>query len=150
MGLLRRDKSLLAMTFFLIAKRQTMIQLEALEERISLLGNHCQKYIFTIQRIIEPLIHDLERSGKMMKVHLWQPAVSHMEEMKVISSLHDDEKTRVEYISCYYALQFLYMNTYSLDVLQLNISSGRPLYDVYYNYMMNIGVDFRRLTTAGP
>jgi len=125
-----------------------MIQLEALEERISLLGNHCQKYIFTIQRTIEPLIHALESSGKMMKVHLWQPAVSPMEEMKIISSLSEDEKTRVEYISCYYALQFLYMNTYSLDVLQLNISSGRPLYDVYYNYMMNIGVDFRRLTTA--
>ena len=125
-----------------------MDQFETLEKRIEKLGNHYQKYTFTIKRFKDSLIHALESSGKLMQVHLWQPSVSPLEEMKIIIGLDGDEKTKLEHLSCYYALQFLFMNSRSLDVLQLNITSGQALTDVYYDYIMQIGRDFRKLTAA--
>jgi len=125
-----------------------MDQFETLEKRIAKHGNHHQKYIFTIKRFKDSLVHALESSGKLMQVHLWQPSVSPLDEMKIIIDLAREEKTRLEYLSCYYALQFLFMNSRSLDVLQLNITAGQTPTDVYYNYMMQIGHDFRKLTTA--
>ena len=119
---------------------------EILEKRVSSLGNHHQKYIHTIYRFKDSLIHALESSGKLMQVHLWRSSFSPGEEMKVISKLSEDPKTKIQHLSCYYALQFLHMNFRNLDILELGIAAGASLTDDYYNFMIQVGEDFRELT----
>jgi hypothetical protein len=119
---------------------------ESLEKRVSSLGNHHQKYIHTIYRFKDSLIHSLESSGKMMQVHLWRSSFSPAEEMNIIASISDDQRTKVQHLSCYYALQFLHMNFRNLDILELGIASGSSLSDDYHNFMIQVGEDFRELT----
>ncbi len=119
---------------------------EALEKRVSVLGNHHQKYIHTIYRFKDSLIHALESSGNLMQVHLWRSSFSPGEEMSIIANLSDDTRVKIQHISCYYALQFLHMNFRNLDILELGIASGTPLPEDYHNFMMQVGKDFRELT----
>jgi len=119
---------------------------ESLEKRVSSLGNHHQKYIHTIYRFKDSLIQTLESSGKMMQVHLWRSSFSPSEEMNIIAALSEDSRTKVQHLSCYYAMQFLHMNFRNLDILELGIASGSSLSDDYYNFMIQVGEDFRELT----
>jgi len=119
---------------------------ESLEKRVSILGNHHQKYIHTIYRFKNSLIQALESSGNLMQVHLWRSSFSPAEEMSIIASLSDDPRTKIQHISCYYALQFLHMNFRNLDILELGIASGTPLPEDYHNFMIQVGRDFRELT----
>jgi len=125
-----------------------MDQLKALSQRVSRLGNYYQKFLHIINRNKDDLIHALESSGKLMQVHLWRSSFSPTEEMKIISKLAKDSKTKVRFISCYYALQFLHMNFRNLDILELGITSGVNVSDEYRNFMAQIGNDFRELTGA--
>jgi hypothetical protein len=123
-----------------------MIPLDALEKRIAELGNHYQKYIYIIHRYKDSLIETLTRSGQLMQIHLWRTSFSPQEEMRIISGLTDDTESRVHHLSCYYALQSLYMNLRNLDILELGIASEGTLPEVYHHFMMQIGSDFRELT----
>jgi hypothetical protein len=123
-----------------------MSPLDTLEKRIAELGNHYQKYIFIIHRYKDSLIESLTRSGKLMQIHLWRTSFSPQEEMRIIADLTDDTNTRVHHLSCYYALQSLYMNLRNLDILELGIASEGTLPEVYHHFMMQIGSDFRELT----
>ena len=73
---------------------------EILEKRVSSLGNHHQKYIHTIYRFKDSLIHSLESSGKMLQIHLWRSSFSPEEEMKIIAGLSDDPRAKVQHWSC--------------------------------------------------
>ncbi len=75
---------------------------ETLEKRVSVLGNHHQKYVHTIYRFKDSLIHALESSGNLMQVHLWRSSFSPGEEMSIIASLSDDPRHKIQHISCYY------------------------------------------------
>ena len=121
---------------------------DLLEKRVAHLGNHHQKYIHTILQHKDTLVAALESSGKIMQVHLWRSSFSPGNEMQIIARLSSDETTKVQHLSCYYALQFLHMNFRNLDILELDIASGGSLPDDYYNFMMQVGKDFRYLTTA--
>jgi len=121
---------------------------EILEKRVSNLGNHHQKYIHTIYRFKDSLVHSLESSGKMMQIHLWRSSFSPEEEMNIIANLSDDQRTKVQHLSCYYAMQFLYLNFRNLDILELGIASGTSLSEYYYNFMIQVGEDFRELTSV--
>ena len=118
-----------------------------LEKRVSNLGNHHQKYIHIIDRFKDSLIRSLESSGKMMQIHLWRSSFSPEEEMNVIAHLSDDPRIRIQHLSCYYAIQFLHMNFRNLDILELGIASGTSLIEYYYNFMIQVGEDFRKLTS---
>ena len=120
----------------------------AIEKRVSELGNHLQKFIFTIKKHKDALIHDLDKSGKLMQIHLWHSSFSSPDEMKVISSLTSDTKRNVENISCYYALQYLHMIFRNIDILALGIISGEIQTDVYHQFLMQFGNDYRRLSQA--
>jgi hypothetical protein len=125
-----------------------MNPLQFLEQRVAVLGNHYQKYLFTIQKYKEGLLKTLTDSGKLMRIHLWSSSFSPSEEMKIIKDLSKDKTTNIQNLSCYYALQSLYMNLRNLDILELGIASGDNLTDVYYQFMVQIGIDFRQLTKA--
>jgi len=121
---------------------------ETLEKRVSALGNHYDKFVVIIKRFKEPLIQALKKSGKLMQIHLIRSSFSPAEEMKIISKLSDDARTKVQFVSCYYALQFLHMNLRNLDILQLGITSESTPTSIYHTFMMKIGHDFRILTSA--
>lgn len=122
--------------------------LSFLEERLARLGNHYQKYLVIIRRFYPELTRALERSGILQQVHLTRASFSPAEEMKLINRLSQDEKTRIHFLSCYYALQFLFMNLRYLDILSLGVAANKRATDIYHQFMMNIGADFRTLTTA--
>ena len=121
---------------------------ELLEKRVSRLGNHHQKYLHIIYRFKDSLIEALESSGNIMQVHLWRSSFSPAEDMKIISSLFAEARKKIHHISCYYALQFLHMNFRNLDILELGIASGTSLPEDYHNFMMQVGKDFRALTSV--
>ncbi len=125
-----------------------MDTIEKLEQLVSTLSNHHGKFLRSINRFIHSLIQSLETSGKLMQVHLWRASSDPAEEMRLIARLTDDSKTNVQHVSCYYALQFLNMNSRHLDIVTAEISAGTVQTDAYHRFMMNIGSDFRELTRA--
>ena len=126
----------------------TSAPLEIIERRVATLANHHQKYLVTIRRFIDSLVDALEESGKLTGTHLWRSSSDPADEMSVIAGLTSDPERNVQHVSCYYALQFLHMNFRHQDILALGVTSRRNLIEVYQQFMMNIGVDFRTLTTA--
>lgn len=123
-----------------------MNQFDLLKKRVSRLGNHYQKYMHTIDKYKDDLISALHTSGKLMQVHLWRISFSPEEEMKIITNLSPDLKTKVRFTSCYYALQYLHMNFRNLDILELGIASGSNVIEIYRNFITQFGVEFRNLT----
>ena len=123
-----------------------MNQFDLLKKRAARLGNHYQKYLHIIEKNKDDLVKSLHSTGKLMQVHLWRTSFSPDEEMKIISNLSSDTKTRIRLTSCYYALQFLHMNFRNLDVLELGIASGSNSIEIYRNFITQIGIEFRKLT----
>ena len=125
-----------------------MEHLDLLERRVAALGNHYQKYLRIIELYKNLLIESLESSGKLMQVHLWQSSPTPVQEMQIVAELSNDEKKRINLISCYYVLQYLHMHFRNLDVLGLNLASNESQTQAYHNFMMRLGSDFRILTKA--
>jgi hypothetical protein len=123
-------------------------QLSALETRIDMLGNHFQKYLLIIKQRHAHLLQALKLNGRQSQVALWQFSGNPETDMQIISGLSQDEKTRLHFLSCYYASQFLFMNLRYLDILDYQIGGKEYPALVYHRFMMNIGADFRRLSTA--
>ena len=119
---------------------------QKLRDRVSLLGNHHQKYIRSIETHKDRLIAGLEAKGKIDQVHLWKSAPDLSSEMDVIVELGDTLEEKLSFLSCYYGLQFLHMNLRLTDVLQLNLTTARNQTDEYRNFMIHSGLEFRALT----
>jgi len=117
-----------------------------IERRVAHLGNHYQKYLYTIRRFRKSLLTSLDRQGQLMQVHLWHASFAPAEEMHIIASLTDDKETNVQHLSCYYSLQYLHMIFRNLDILSLGISAEKYPHDVYFRFMMQLGCDFRELS----
>jgi len=120
---------------------------ERLKERISQFGNHHRKYIQTIEKNHENLIERLEEFGKIGKVHLWKPTYDLSYEMDRIIEVSRNMDEKLNFLGTYYALQLLNMNLKSVDVLTLNLTSSTNRYDLFKEFMINTGNDFRRLTS---
>jgi hypothetical protein len=125
-----------------------MDSFDKLSKRALTLGNHYQKYLFTIKRYKDSLIQALESSGKLMQIHLWRSSLCPAEEMKIIINLSEDDNVKIQHLSCYYSLQFIYLNFRNSDILELEITSGISPTEAYYHFMMQIGNDFRELSRA--
>jgi len=119
-----------------------------IEKRVSDLGNHLHKFTYTIKRHKDNLIADLDRSGKLMQIHLWHSSFSTPDEMAEITCLTDDQKRNVENLSCYYSLQYLHMIFRNVDILALGIVSGGSQTEVYHQFLMQFGDDYRQLSQA--
>jgi hypothetical protein len=117
-----------------------------LKERVSHLGNHHQKYLRSIEAHKDRLIEGLEAKGRIDQVHLWKSARDLSEEMDVILELGDTLQEKLDLLSCYYGLQFLHMNLRLTDVLQLNLTTAGNRTEVYRDFMIHSGLEFRALT----
>ncbi len=117
-----------------------------LKDRVSHLGNHHHKYLRSIETYKDRLIEGLEAKGQIDQVHLWKSARDLSEEMDVILDLGDTLQEKLAFLGCYYGLQFLHMNLRLTDVLQLNLTTARDRSEVYRDFMIHSGLDFRALT----
>jgi len=122
--------------------------LERLIERVSIFGNHHRKYLQTIEKHKDSLTERLEEVGKIAKVHLWKPTYNLSIEMDTIIEVGKTQQEKIDYLGCYYALQFLNMNLKSIDVLTLNLTSSEKKIDLFKEFMLNSGNDFRKLTSV--
>lgn len=124
------------------------LQYQRLKERTEALGNHNRKYLASINRNKEALISKLEEAGKIDQVHLWRKAYNFSEEMETVLSVGDRLDEKLEFLGCYFALQFLHMNLSAVDVLMLDLTSKVDELDVYRQFMLQVGRTFRSLTSA--
>lgn len=120
----------------------------SLQERASKLGNHNHKYIVTAGRMKDRLTRRLEVRGVLDKVHLYSASPDLGAEMDTIVSVSNDEQEALDFLGCYYALQFLSMNLGALDALHLDLLSSESRTPIYRQFMMQSGVDFRALTSS--
>ena len=119
-----------------------------LEKRVATLGNHLQKFIHIIKRHRYTLISDMERSGKLLQSHLWHSSFSVTEDMKTVSTLTDNLNRNVKNLSCYYALQYLHTIFRNIDIMTLGLVSGKTPIEVYNQFLLQFGQDYRTLTQA--
>lgn len=125
-----------------------MEHLKFLEKRLSLFGNHYQKYLTTIRQYQDELQKALELSGNRLHVHLWRSSSAPAEEMKMVTRLSADTPIKIRFLSCYYAFQYLFMHFRNLDILDLRIAAETNRAEAYHAFMMQMGFDFRALTRA--
>ena len=125
-----------------------MDSLNNLEKRASALGNHLHKFIFTIKRLKDNFIRDLDDSGKLMQINLAHSSFSVTDDMKIIISLTTDLKRNIENLSCYYSFQYLYMILRNIDILTLGLVSGGSQTDVYHQFLIQFSDDYKELSKA--
>ncbi|MBD3289633.1 hypothetical protein GF337_12580 [candidate division KSB1 bacterium] len=123
-------------------------QFNRLKDRVSTLSNHHQKFIRVIEKYGELLIDRLEEKGRIEKVHLWKKAYNLSEEMDIVADVARDEKEKSIFLGCYYAFQILHMNLNSVDVLMWNLTRTEDKIPVYKQFMLDVGRQFRLLTSA--
>jgi hypothetical protein len=119
-----------------------------LELQVEKLGNHHRKYLYFISNSKDELIDRLERRGVYDQVHLWKPSRDLTSEMEIVRWVAQDPKEELNFLGCYYAFQFLHMNLQSLNVLNLELTSGTAKLDAYRHYMLNQGERFQHLTSV--
>lgn len=119
-----------------------------LKERVSLLGNHHQKYIHTIEQHLDPMVESLENAGKIEDIHLWRGSMRPRQEMEIILNVANSFDEQLTFLACYYSLQILHLNLRSIDVLMLNLTAAEDRISIYKQFMLNTGAEFRKLTAA--
>lgn len=122
--------------------------LTTLKEQAEKLGNHNQKYIHAISSRIGALTERLEGAGKIDRVHLWLPALNLKAEMDTVVAVGENLRQKLDFLGCYYSLQFLQMNLRTVNVLRFNLVATQDRFNVYKQFMKQSGNEFRQLTAA--
>lgn len=125
------------------------VSFEKITRRAHTLGKHHRKYIDQIEKNIDPLMARLEQAMMLDRVHLVSTPITYKEEMRLIADLADSVPEKLQDLGCYFALHFLQMNLNALDALRLEmiIRKAEPT-QVFRNFMLQVGHDFRKLTAA--
>lgn len=109
------------------------------------LGNHRRKYLHGIEKHGRELIDRLEESGNFDRVHLRQLATDYATEMDAVLEVGSEEPEKLRLLGCYYAIQYLQLNTRSIDLLRLNSSSAPDPMRVYREFIRGVAEDFASL-----
>ncbi|MBM3790341.1 MAG: hypothetical protein FJW35_08325, partial [Acidobacteria bacterium] len=121
---------------------------DRLSDRVSQLGNHHRKYLRSVNTSHDRMVRGLEARGQIDQVHLWKPASDAAAQMAVIRELGENTEEKLSLLGSYFALQFLHMNLRLLDILSLNLASAHDRTEVYRKFMIQSGLDFRKLTAS--
>ena len=120
----------------------------ALEEESQALANHHGRYLHAARSHHEALVARLETKGLYDLVHLWQASDDPASEMDVIVEAGDSPDEKLEFLGCYYCLQFLRMNLDAIDSLRLSLTSPTDRSVIEREFMMRAGASFRALSGA--
>lgn len=118
-----------------------------LEEGAKKLGKHNHKYIYTMLKYKDDLMEALERNDSLDKVHLWNLR-DFSDEMDTIIEVGRNMEEKLNFLGCYYAVQFLNMNLKALDALSMELvtSKDSKRLAIYKAFMRKAGKKFRALT----
>ncbi|MEA3297608.1 MAG: hypothetical protein U9R56_07075, partial [candidate division Zixibacteria bacterium] len=117
-----------------------------LTERTATLGNYNRKYLHIISANIEKLTGSLEQQGKRDRVHLWNHSLEIPGEMNTVLDAADDTKEKLNFLGCYFALQFLHMNLRMVDIVKLELATSPQRSQTGRRLMLASGLMFRNLT----
>jgi predicted DNA-binding protein YlxM (UPF0122 family) len=120
--------------------------LTRLTERTHSLGNYNRKYLHIISTNITPLIEALETLGRRDRVHLFSYSMEIPGEMDTVMEVAADDTQRLDFLGCYFALQFLQMNLRMIDITKLELSTNPNRFEVSKRLMLEAGRMFRYLT----
>ena len=120
--------------------------LTRLTERTAALGNYNRKYLHIISTNIEKLTSALEQHGGQDSVHLWSYSMEIPGEMDTILEITSDTDEQLDFLGCYFALQFLQMNLRMVDIVKLELASGPDRWQTSKKLMLETGRTFRNLT----
>jgi len=120
--------------------------LTRLTEKTAALGNYNRKYLHIISANIEKLTASLERQGKRDKVHLWSYSMEIPGEMDTVLKIALDEDEKLDFLGCYFALQFLHMNLRMVDIVKLELATSPERSQTGKKFMLEAGRTFRYLT----
>jgi hypothetical protein len=123
-------------------------EINDLLERAQKLGNHYQKNIRIIQKILPDLHEYLARKGFLEHITLLQPSYQYAEDMSFITNLGIDQRKILDFLGCYFSLQLLWSNLSFLDWLDFNLNQKIPTPKLYRRFMLRSGLSFRKLTAA--
>jgi hypothetical protein len=120
--------------------------LTRLTERTATLGNYNRKYLHIISSNIEKLTASLEQHGKLDRVHLWSYSLELPGEMDTILNIAPDVQEKLDFLGCYFALQFLHMNLRLVDIVKLELATSPDRAQTGKKLMLESGRMFRYLT----
>jgi len=117
-----------------------------LTEKTEALGNYNHKYLHIISTNINRLTTSLEQQGKLDRVHLWSYSTEIPGEMDTVLEAASDTGEALNFLGCYFALQFLHMNLRMIDILKLELAIGTQRTRTGRKFMLEAGRMFRFLT----
>jgi hypothetical protein len=123
-------------------------EINDLLERAQELGNHYQKNIQIIRKILPDFHEYLARKGISEYVSLIQPSCQYTEDMSFITHLNIDQRMVLDFLGCYFSLQLLWCNLSFLDWLDFNLNRNIPIQKLYRRFILRSGLSFRHLTAA--
>lgn len=121
-------------------------QLTRLTEKTAALGNYNRKYLHIVSRNIDKLTAALERKGLRDRVHLWSYSMEIPGEMDTVLETASGEGEALDFLGCYYALQFLHMNLRMTDIIKLELATSPQRSQTGRKLMLEAGRMFRYLT----
>lgn len=96
-----------------------------LHDRVSELGTHFRKYLNIIDSSYERLVDRLEAAEIHDQVQLWAISKKPEVEFHLVSSAGTSERESLDFMACYYALQYLQITVFSLEMLELDIAEAQ-------------------------
>jgi hypothetical protein len=120
--------------------------LTRLTERTATLGNYNRKYLHVISNNIEKLTSCLEQRGKLDRVHLWGYSLEIPGEMDTILEIVSGTREKLDFLGCYFGLQFLHMNLRLVDIIKLELATSPDRARAGKRLMLESGRMFRYLT----
>jgi hypothetical protein len=121
--------------------------IEDLLRRAAILGNHHRKYFNTIEKHAERLLSLIIDKGWDTRIYLTRLAPDPHSDLQNIRQVANPSE-RLDLLACYYALQLLVLNLKAVEVLRLRLGMSNARYEIYRQFLLQTGNDFRRLTAA--
>ncbi len=122
--------------------------IEQLVEQTGQLGNHFQKYLQIIRRHFPTLNESFNRKAPASASNLVHSTGNYFSDMGIIIRLTENRRQALNFLGCYYAIQFLRFNLNGLNWLEYHLQRGRNRSRLYRNFLLNSGQSFRKLCTA--
>ena len=120
--------------------------LTRLTEKTATLGNYNRRYLHIISSNSEKLTAALEQQGKLDRVHLWSYSMEIPGEMDTVRDAASSRDEALDFLGCYYAMQFLQMNLRMVDVVNLELATSLERGQTGKKLMLEAGRMFRYLT----
>jgi hypothetical protein len=88
----------------------------------------------------------LELQGMRDRVHLWSYSTEIPGELDTVMEAASDTTQKLNFIGCYYALQFLHLNLRMVDIVKLELAASAQRWVTGRKLMLEAGRMFRYLT----